>query len=71
LLQAWNRLISLTIAIFEVVMSTVVSNTSLSRSMVLVALVSGLLLAASLGLWAYYGTAVFLEMARAGWAACF
>jgi hypothetical protein len=38
---------------------------------VLVALACGLLMAATLGLWAYYGTAVFLEMVRAGWAACF
>jgi len=29
------------------------------------------LLAATLGLWAYYGTAVFFEIVRAGWAACF
>jgi len=56
---------------FEVVMSAVVSNTALFRPMVLVALASGMILAAALGLWAYYGTAVFLEMARAGWAACF
>jgi len=52
-------------------MSAVVSNTALFRPMVLVALASGMILAAALGLWAYYGTAVFLEMARAGWAACF
>jgi hypothetical protein len=29
------------------------------------------LLAGTLALWAYYGTAVFFEMLRAGWAACF
>jgi len=56
---------------FEVVMSAVVSNTALFRPLVLVALASGMLLAAALALWAYYGTAVFLEMVRAGWAACF
>jgi hypothetical protein len=56
---------------FEVVMSAVVSNTALFRPLVLVALASGMLLAAALGLWACYGTAVFLEMVRAGWAACF
>ena len=28
-------------------------------------------LAATLGLWAYQGTAVFFEMLRAGWIACF
>ena len=26
---------------------------------------------ATLVLWAYYGTAVFFEMVRAGWVACF
>jgi hypothetical protein len=25
----------------------------------------------TLALWGYYGTAVFFEMVRAGWAACF
>ena len=29
------------------------------------------LVAGTLALWAYYGTAVFFEMLRAGWAACF
>ncbi len=29
------------------------------------------LLAGTLALWAYYGTAVFFEMVRAGWSACF
>ena len=32
---------------------------------------AALLLAHDLGLWAYYGTAVFFEMVRAGWVACF
>ena len=44
---------------------------TLSRPLALVAVAVGLLLAATLGLWAYYGTAIFLEMVRAGWAACF
>lgn len=30
-----------------------------------------LLVAATLTLWAYYGTAVFFEMVRTGWMACF
>jgi hypothetical protein len=30
-----------------------------------------ILLAATVGLWAYYGTAVFFEVIRTGWAACF
>ena len=42
-----------------------------SRPLALVALVVVLLLTATLGLWAYYGTAIFFEMVRAGWAACF
>lgn len=29
------------------------------------------LLAATASLWAYYGTAVFFEVIRAGWATCF
>jgi hypothetical protein len=33
---------------------------------------AGCVLAAAGGtLWAWYGTAVFFEMLRAGWAACF
>ena len=32
---------------------------------------AGVLLAATFGLWAYYGTAVFFEMIAAGIAACF
>lgn len=27
--------------------------------------------AGTAGLWAYYGTAVFFEIVRAGWVACF
>jgi hypothetical protein len=52
-------------------MSALASNVSLSRPMVLIALAGGLLLAATLALWVYYGTAIFFEMMRAGWAACF
>ena len=52
-------------------MPALVSTATLSRPLLLLALVVGLLLAATLGLWAYYGTAIFFEMARAGWAACF
>ena len=44
---------------------------TLSRPLALAAVVVALLLAATLGLWAYYGTTIFLEMVRAGWAACF
>jgi len=45
--------------------------TTLSRPVTLAALFVASLLAFSLALWVYYGTAVFLEMVRAGWAACF
>jgi hypothetical protein len=52
-------------------MTALVSTASLSRSLVLIALLGGALLAWTLGLWAYYGTAVFFEIVRAGWVACF
>ena len=41
------------------------------RPLVAIGAAVGMLVAASLGLWAYYGTAVFFEMVRAGFAACF
>ncbi len=44
---------------------------SRSRPLLLLAGVSGAIMAATLGLWAYYGTTVFFEIVRAGWAACF
>ena len=52
-------------------MPAIVSNAALSRPLLLVALLGGAMLAATLGLWAYHGTAVFFEMVRAGWIACF
>lgn len=52
-------------------MSAIVSSPTLSRPLLLIALLGGLMLAASLGLWAYYGTTVFFEMVRTGWVACF
>jgi len=45
-----------------------------SRPLLLLAVFAGgvlLAMALAIGLWAYYGTAVFFEMLRAGWAACF
>ncbi|HXX25156.1 MAG TPA: hypothetical protein VEJ40_00705 [Pseudolabrys sp.] len=42
-----------------------------TRPLLLAAGVFGALIAGTLVLWAYYGTAVFFEMIRAGWAACF
>jgi len=44
---------------------------SRARPLMLLAALSGAIMAAALALWAYYGTAVFFEMVRAGWAACF
>ena len=52
-------------------MAAFVSTISLSRPLVLLALGGGALLAATFGLWAYYGTTVFFEIVRSGWVACF
>ncbi|HTT47358.1 MAG TPA: hypothetical protein VMG39_05055 [Pseudolabrys sp.] len=52
-------------------MPALVSSVRLSRPLLLLALGGGLAMAATLALWAYYGTAVFFEVVRAGWAACF
>jgi len=52
-------------------MATIVSTAGLSRPLVLIALLGGAMFAATLGLWAYYGTAVFFEIVRSGWLACF
>ncbi len=41
------------------------------RPLMLLASLGGAIIAGALALWAYYGTAVFFEMVRAGWAACF
>ena len=42
----------------------------LSRPLMLIAAAVGILLAATVALWAHYGTAVFYEMIVAGIAAC-
>jgi hypothetical protein len=50
---------------------TVSAATSLlSRPLMLIAAAIGIVLAATLALWAHYGTAVFYEMIVAGIAAC-
>jgi len=51
-------------------MPALVSTARLSRPLLL-ALGAGLIVAATLALWAYYGTAVFFEIVRTGWTACF
>ncbi len=48
-----------------------VAEPGLSRPVVLIAAVIGVLLAGTVALWAHYGTAVFYEMIAAGFAACF
>lgn len=42
-----------------------------NRVLLLIAGVVGVLLAATGALWAHYGTAVFFEVIRAGFVACF
>lgn len=42
-----------------------------TRPLLLAGLVGSLLIAATVGLWAYYGTTVFFELIRTGWMACF
>lgn len=44
---------------------------AISWPTLLASLLGGAILAVTLGLWAYFGTAVFFEMVRAGFAACF
>lgn len=42
-----------------------------SRTLAVLALAVALVMAGTLALWAYYGTAVFFEIVRTGWAMCF
>jgi hypothetical protein len=41
------------------------------RPLLLLAVLGGAIMAGTLGLWAYYGTAVFFEIVRTGWVSCF
>lgn len=52
-------------------MLAIVSTAKFSWPLLLLTVLGGLIAAATLGLWAYYGTAVFFEMVRTGWVACF
>jgi hypothetical protein len=52
-------------------MPAIVPTATLSRPAILLAGLAGVLLAGTIGLWAYYGTAVFFEAVRTGWIACF
>ncbi len=52
-------------------MPATVSSSTAPRPLLAAAVLLGAMLAATLGLWAFYGTAVFFEMVRTGWLACF
>jgi hypothetical protein len=52
-------------------MPAFISTVTAPWPIVLAALLGGLFLAAAIGLWAFFGTAVFFEMVRTGWMACF
>ena len=49
---------------------TATASPHVSRPLILVAAVAGVMLAGTVALWAHYGTAVFYEMIVAGIAAC-
>ena len=52
-------------------MPAIVSTGKFSWPLLLLTLLGGIFVGAAVGLWAYYGTAVFFEMVRTGWVACF
>jgi len=52
-------------------MSELASSRHSSRATLIASAAAGLLVAATIALWAHYGTAVFYEMILAGIAACF
>jgi len=52
-------------------MPALVSSTRLPRPLLFAVAGGVVAVAATLALWAYYGTAVFFEVVRAGWTACF
>jgi hypothetical protein len=52
-------------------MAEIVSPGLKPRPLALVAGAAGVLVAATLALWAHYGSAVFFEMIRSGLAYCF
>jgi hypothetical protein len=51
--------------------STAFTMASRVRPMLLFAVLGGAIMGGTVGLWAYYGTAVFFEIVRTGWIACF
>ena len=52
-------------------MPAIVSTARVSRPLLFLALAGGGIMAATVLLWAYYGTAVFFEVVRTGWTLCF
>ncbi len=52
-------------------MPVTATSSTIPWSALVLALAGGVLLAATIGLWVYFGSAVFFEMVRAGFAACF
>ena len=58
-------------ALDKAALLAIASNVCGPWPVLLAALIGGLVLAATLGLWGYYGSTVFFEMVRTGWIACF
>jgi hypothetical protein len=52
-------------------MPAIISTARVPWPILLASLAGGLLLAGAIGLWAFFGTAVFFEIVRTGWMACF
>ena len=50
---------------------TTFTTPSRTRPLLLLAVLGGAIMAGTLGLWAYFGTAVFFEIVRTGWVSCF
>jgi hypothetical protein len=50
---------------------TAFTTVSRVRPPLLLAVLGGAIMAGTLSLWTYYGTAVFFEIVRTGWIACF
>jgi hypothetical protein len=56
---------------WEIDMPALATSANRTRPIVIAAVAIVLALAGTLCLWGYYGTAIFFEMLRNGWAACF
>jgi len=52
-------------------MSNTADSTQFSRAVLSLSAMALVLLAVTATLWSYYGTAVFFEIVRTGWVACF